>query len=122
MKRSNPLLLAVRLAFVIALLAGIYVALSKPNDAGGLLPWDKAQHFLAFFGFAGVAAAAMPRRPLWVPALVVIGYGALIEILQAIPMFHRDAEWADLFTDAFGVFCCYLPLMALAPWRKAMAR
>jgi hypothetical protein len=97
--------------------SGLAVALGKPNDAGGLLPWDKAQHFLAFYGFAGLAAAALPGRSLWAAALVVAGYGALVELLQAVPIFHRDAEWADLAVDLFGIGCCYLPLL-LVRWRR----
>jgi hypothetical protein len=119
MKRSSALRLAVRIVFVASLAGGLAVALGEPTE-GGVLPWDKAQHFLAFYGFAGLAAASLPGRPLWAAALVVAGYGGLIEILQALPVFHRDADWYDWFVDLFGIFCCYLPL-TLVRWRRLTA-
>jgi hypothetical protein len=116
MTRPAALRLAAQLGLAAAMAAGLVVALGKPNDAGGLLPWDKAQHFLAFYGFAGLAAAALPGRSLWTAALVVAGYGTLIEVLQALPVFHRDGDWVDLMVDCLGIGCCYLPL-ALVRWR-----
>jgi hypothetical protein len=115
--RPTALRLAVQIVFVLALIVGVPVALAPGDDSVGLIPWDKAKHFLAFYGYAGLAAAALPRRPLWVPAALVVAYGALIEVLQGLPAFHRDADGWDLFADAFAVFCCYLPLL-LPKWRR----
>ena len=82
-----------------------------------LIPWDKAKHFIAFYVLAGLGAAALPRRPLWAPALFLAVYGGAIEGLQALPIIGRDAEWADWLTDLIAVGACYGPLL-LRPWRR----
>lgn len=104
-------------AFLLGLAIGLWLALKPPGDGPPLIPWDKAQHFLAFWGLAGLGAAALPGRSLWVPALFLAAYGAGIEFLQALPLFDRDAEFLDWLTDLIGIGACYLPLI-LRPWRR----
>lgn len=106
-----------QLGFLLGLAVGLWLALKPVGDGPPLIPWDKAQHFLAFWGLAGLGAAALPNRPLWLPALILAGYGGAIEGLQSLPAIGRDAEWADWFTDLIGIGACYLPLV-LRPWRR----
>jgi hypothetical protein len=35
--------------------------------------------------------------------LVMAAFGALIEIVQLIPMLHRDSDWHDWVADVFAV-------------------
>ncbi len=115
MTRPKPWLLLARLAFLIALALGLWLALKPVGDGPGLI-WDKAQHFIAFYALAGLGAAALPHRPLWAPALFLAAYGAAIEGLQSLPVIGRDAEWGDWAADLLAVGACYLPLV-LRPWR-----
>ena len=66
---------------------------------GGILGWDKADHFIAFFGLAGMATMVIGLRPRLVPAVlgVVLLSGAL-EILQAFT--GRDAEILDFVANS----------------------
>jgi hypothetical protein len=114
--RPQPWLLLAQIAFLIALALGLWLALRPVGNGPGLI-WDKAQHFIAFYVLAGMGAASLPRRPLWVPALFLAVYGAAIEGLQALPAIGRDAEWADWAADLIAIGACYGPLL-LRPWRR----
>ena len=81
---------------VITLLA---LAPAPPEEAS--LGWDKLNHFAAFAALAVVAALGYARATLAV-ALGLLGYGALIELLQALTP-SRSADWADLLADGLGI-------------------
>lgn len=112
-------LLAARAALAGAIALSLYLALSPPSEGPGLFPWDKAQHFLCFYVLAGLCAAALPQRPLWLSAALMAAYGLLIEGLQALPLFGRDAELGDWIADLVGIGFCYGPL-AIRRWRGWM--
>lgn len=78
---------------------------------GGILGWDKADHFIAFFGLAGMATMVIGLRPRLVPAVlgVVLLSGAL-EILQAFT--GRDAEILDFVANSLGACAGTLAGMA----------
>ncbi|MDB5458223.1 MAG: hypothetical protein JWP92_3808 [Caulobacter sp.] len=102
--------------FLFACLVSLWGALSPGDATPGLLPWDKAQHFLVFYVLAGMASLALPASRLWRLGLAVLAFGGLIELLQALPIIHRDAEWADLAADAAGIALAYGP-MIVGRWR-----
>jgi VanZ family protein len=81
-----------------ALFAFVMATLPKPPQLPGE-PSDKIQHILAFTVLAALAALAYPRVSLPRIALGLSAFGALIEIVQMIPMLHRDAELADWIAD-----------------------
>jgi VanZ family protein len=63
--------------------------------------WDKALHFTAYFGLAGIAALALgARRSLLYAVLGLIAFGGLLEILQSFT--GRDAEWLDEAANTLG--------------------
>jgi VanZ family protein len=74
---------------------------SPPSEVSELLSWDKAQHFIAYFGLAllGVLGWSHRRAPLLIFAGVV-ALGGTLEILQAIV--GRDAEWGDMLANTLG--------------------
>lgn len=89
-------------AITVALAAAIaYLTLvPRPPSPVQFPHVDKLYHALAF------AALVFPTtilRPRWWGrmAVLAIGYGALIELVQ--PLFGRDAEWLDLVFDGLGV-------------------
>ncbi len=68
-----------------------------------LLPWDKAEHFSAFFALTACALVAFPRvRISWL-AGALSGCGALIELVQALPFVRRDADVKDWLADTVSV-------------------
>lgn len=86
-------------AFWAALIfAFVMAVLPKPPRVPGD-PSDKIQHIIAFAVLAGLAAAAYPRAPLLKIGVLLSLFGALIELVQSIPVLHRDAEFADWIAD-----------------------
>lgn len=73
---------------------------------------DKFQHFAAFVVLAALAILSYPRAPLAKIAVLLALFGALIEVMQAIPTFHRDAELADWLVD-IGAIVAVIVLVAI---------
>ena len=103
-------------AFFAALLFTFYSAVIPPKNAVQLVPWDKAEHFIAFYGLAGLAAAAFPKRNLIIIALLLSGFGAFIEFVQGLPMVHRDQDVWDWVADSIAIVAALSPML-LVWWR-----
>ncbi|MGH8372797.1 MAG: VanZ family protein [Gammaproteobacteria bacterium] len=74
---------------------------SPPNIPPLFPQFDKLEHFSAYFGLAAWFAAICPQRRQRLAILVLlIGMGAIIEILQHYT--GRDAEWFDWLADILG--------------------
>jgi len=110
----------VRVAFWTAVVVAFTAAVVPAEDAPEVMPWDKAQHFLAFYVLAVVGAAAYPRSSLLAIGAVLSAFGALIEFVQMIPALHRDAELLDWVADTVAVAAALLPTALLAV-RKRLA-
>ena len=65
------------------------------------LLWDKAEHFIAYFGLTLLASLAwgLRRSLAWIFASLVALGGAL-EIIQSFV--GRDADWWDFFANDLG--------------------
>jgi VanZ family protein len=98
---------AAAFAFVMAVLPHPPRVPGEPND--------KIQHIAAFVTLAMLGAWAYRRTPLIWLAVGLSLFGALIEIVQAIPMLHRDSDVLDWVADtvAAGVV-----LVAVYWWRR----
>ncbi|MBS0280392.1 MAG: VanZ family protein [Proteobacteria bacterium] len=72
-----------------------------PPHLQGPLDWDKADHFIAYFGLASMATMILGLRPRLAGAIagVILLSGAL-EILQAFA--GRDAEILDFVANSLG--------------------
>jgi VanZ family protein len=64
---------------------------------------DKLEHFIAFFSLTVLAIVAYPRRALVVTGMKLLAFGALIEVVQALPMIGRDGDLSDLLTDGAAI-------------------
>jgi hypothetical protein len=118
---SISLLLKVaRLVFFAALIFTSYSAVVPPSHALQLTPWDKATHFIAFYVLTGLAVAAFPRRNLFVVAALLSAFGALIEIVQGLPMVHRDRDFWDWVADSIAISCALAPMLLF--WWRAQVR
>ncbi len=106
-----------RLAFLSAVIFTFYNAVIPPEHALQLVPWDKAEHFIAFYGLTGLAVAAFPKHRLIVIALLLSGFGALIEFVQGLSFVHRDRDFWDWVADTLAIAAALSP-MILVWWRR----
>jgi VanZ family protein len=76
-------------------------------------PSDKVQHVVAFATLALLGTWAYSKtRPLKLLAGLSL-FGAFIEVVQAIPMLHRDSDVLDWIADTIAVAVVLL----LLRWR-----
>jgi len=110
----------VKFGFWAAAAAVLFVALMPARDAPEL-GWDKLMHFLAFSALTTIALLGYGRsRPLLIGALMS-GFGALIEVLQGLPLFHRDASVADWIADTLAVITVLTGAWIVSRVRTALA-
>ena len=81
---------------------------------------DKFEHILAFAVLALFARLSFPQTSDRVILERLSFSGAMIEVLQAIPSFHRDCDWRDWLADSLAVAFVLL-MLRLLPWRKLVA-
>src|SRR5882762_9728496 len=91
--RISLLIRVAQAVFIAAVIFTFYSAVISPRHALQLVPWDKAEHFIAFYALTGLGVAAFPRRRLWVIAVLLSGLGALIEFAQGLSVVHRDRDF-----------------------------
>lgn len=72
---------------------------STPIDRFG----DKFEHMLAFAVLTVVARLGWPRTPIWIAAVLLSLDGAAIELLQTIPLLHRDSDPRDWVADTAAI-------------------
>lgn len=106
-----------KIVFFAALLFTFYSAVIPPEHALHLVPWDKAEHFIAFYTLTGLAAAAFPRRHILLIAALLSAFGALIEIVQGLPIVHRDRDFWDWVADTLAIGAALAPML-LVWWRR----
>lgn len=112
-------LTAFRFLLAVALAAAVTMALlpqppGLPIDRFG----DKFGHMLAFATLALLAANAYPRETPWRIGERLSFLGAMIELLQSIPVLHRDCDIADWCADTAAIGVTLL-LVRLARGRAA---
>jgi VanZ family protein len=115
-----PLVGAARLVLALAVLAVCYGAFAPPSAAPSLLPWDKAEHFAAFFVLTVLCLVAFPKtRVLWL-ALALSAFGGAIELIQGLSFIGRDSEAGDWAADTLAVAAA-LTVLAAARLRASAA-
>lgn len=106
-----------RVGFWSATLVTFLMAVLPLKHGFSLLPWDKAQHFLAFYTLTLLALAAFPRLNPLLIASALSGFGALIEFVQGLSFVHRDRDVHDWLADTIAIVAVLAPLY-LARWRR----
>ena len=66
-------------------------------------PNDKVQHIAAFATLALLGSFAYPKMSLVRLLALLSAFGALIEVVQAIPVLHRDSDILDWIADTTAV-------------------
>lgn len=91
-----------RLGFWLPLMICTWLALGDELAKSGPKVGDVPLHLLAFIYLSAALSLAHLRSRWWWVALLMAGYGGLIELIQsALP--HRDAEWKDFMVDLIGI-------------------
>jgi VanZ family protein len=66
--------------------------------------WDKALHFIAYFGLAGIAGVALKAdRRMFAAVLGLVALGGVLEILQGFT--GRDPSLLDEAANTLGAVC-----------------
>jgi len=94
-----------------AAFAFVMAILPQPPAVPGA-PNDKVQHIAAFATLAVLGTFAFPGATLLRMLVSLSLFGALIEVVQAIPALHRDSDILDWIADTVAVI---LVLMAVRP-------
>ncbi|WP_205412175.1 teicoplanin resistance protein VanZ [Sphingomonas crusticola] len=110
------------LAFWAAVIFAYVSAVLPAAEAPHISMWDKLNHMAAFFTITFLARAAYPRLAVLPLFALLAGFGAFIELSQAVPFIHRDAEWDDWFADIVAILVGLVlawPFAVLANRRRA---
>jgi VanZ family protein len=78
-------------------------------------PSDKVQHISAFLVLGALALFAYPRAPRLYLGAGLSAFGALIELVQAVPALHRDSDIVDWVADTAAAAV----ILVLLPWLRA---
>jgi len=95
----------------LALAAGVCgwgATLAPQGIEQALVPWDKAAHFIAFYGLTLAMFAAFPERRRFDLALAAVLVGCGIEVVQQFT--GRDAGLGDVAADAAGAMAVVAPV------------
>ena len=99
---------AAAFAFVMAVLPHPPAVPGNPND--------KVQHIAAFATLSLLASFAYPQTTLVALLMRLSLFGAFIEVVQAIPVLHRDSDVKDWLADTAAV-----AVVLLFVWRRRRA-
>jgi VanZ family protein len=94
-----------------ACFAFVMAVLPHPPEVPGE-PNDKVQHIAAFATLALLGSFAYPRTTLIRMLAYLSAFGALIEVVQAIPALHRDSDVLDWIADTVAAAL----VLALVRW------
>lgn len=84
-----------------------------PSDvAPQLSESDKVAHAVAFAVLSLLAIRSFGHRSFWLLGICLSAFGAAIEIVQAIPWLHRDAELNDWVADSLAIAAVLLTTAA----------
>lgn len=95
-----------------ALFALVMALLPHPPHVPGE-PSDKVEHMAAFAVLGLLGSIAYRRLSALQLVIALSGFGALIEVLQAIPSLHRDSDPLDWIADTVA---CLVVVLAVRWW------
>jgi hypothetical protein len=99
--------------FWLALAVTLVMALLPNPPALPMQATDKVQHMAAFAALTFLAAIGFPSLRLRVIFVWMAALGMAIEVLQMIPILHRDAQASDWLADCAATLATLLLCGAL---------
>lgn len=66
------------------------------------MPWDKANHAVAFLTWTMLIGCGWPRAGILRLAAVMLALGTAVELIQGLPAVGRDADVWDVVADMVG--------------------
>jgi VanZ family protein len=108
MIRRRLTLLARFLVVAAALVCGVGMMGPFQGAEEAFVPWDKAAHFIAFYGFTILLFASFPYRRRIDLALIAVLAGAGVEVVQQLT--GRDGQLGDVLADTAGALAVIAPL------------
>lgn len=124
-KRRNPRISNTRLkdmfrtGTVLFAFAVAWFAFTPSTGVESGLPWDKANHAVAFLTWTILAGCGWPRAGFPRLAAVMLALGIGIELIQGLPAVGRDADVWDVVADMTGFLAgCGLLAAATALGRR----
>jgi hypothetical protein len=111
------IILVARVGFALCVLGILWLALDpQPITTAALFDLDKLNHLAAFMVLALLLDYSFPlSERFWLKWLPLLGFGALIELLQLLGG-YRLFEWGDILADASGL----IVYLALRPRLRAL--
>lgn len=100
-----------------ALFAFVMAIIPIPPQLPGE-PSDKVQHMSAFVVLGALGYFAYPRTKRLLIGAALSLFGALIEVVQAIPILHRDSDVLDWIADTVAAALVLLILHWLVSRRS----
>ena len=99
----SKIILLARVGFVASSLGILWLALDPQPLKAALFDLDKLNHLAAFMVLALLLDYSFPlSERFWLKWLPLLGFGALIELLQLLGG-YRLFEWGDILADASGL-------------------
>lgn len=80
-----------------------WLAFRPSTGLEGGLPWDKANHAVAFVVLTMLAGRGWPDLPRTALVLTMWAAGVGIELVQGLPAVGRDADVWDVVADGVGI-------------------
>lgn len=82
-------------------------------------PNDKLQHIAAFTCLSLAGAVAFPGFPLARLGERLSFLGAIVEVVQSIPLLHRDCDVRDWIADTIAIVIVLLAVAAFRRFRRS---
>lgn len=95
----------------------LFYAFYPGPDHPRLLPWDKAEHFLAFGLIAVLVMIAFPRLRALTTLLGLAAACLAVELVQSLALVHRQPEAADWLG---GVIGAAVGVAIVTAWRRRL--
>jgi VanZ family protein len=100
----------------------LYITISclePPRFVPNLHLWDKAEHAIAFFGMSVWFGGLVRRTRYPVIAVLMLLFGAGIEIAQGAMQLGRDEDVMDWVADAVGIALALIVLyLGFGAWTR----
>ena len=109
------------LAFWGAMLFAYVAALLPSEEAPSISGWDKMNHMIAFFVLTLLGRLAYPALRIRSLVVGLALFAVVIELSQAVPIIHRDADVMDVVADMAAVLLALLiawPITSWLTWRS----